>query len=252
VARPDYGIDAPTVVRNLALFGLAGIALGIGGLFVPSGWWSVALANYGFWAGGSLLLTALAMVYSSLHGKLRLRDHLLDGLDLRGGERVLDFGCGRGLLLLGAAKRLPRGQAVGIDLWSRVDQSGNSPEATMENARREGVVDRIKLHTGDMAAMPFPDGAFDAVLSNLAIHNVPTQAGRRQALAEIARVTRQGGLVAIADFQNTKAYAARLVELGFTDVRRSRPSPWMFPLVRTVTGRKSPGPHFDAATTRLK
>ncbi|HUR62644.1 MAG TPA: class I SAM-dependent methyltransferase [Candidatus Thermoplasmatota archaeon] len=237
MARPAYGIDAPIVVRNLALFGLAGITLGTASLLLASGWWRIALANYGFWAGGSLLLTSGAMVASSLHGKPRLRDHLLAALDLRGGERLLDVGCGRGLLLIGAAKRLARGQAVGIDLWSRVDQSGNSPEATMENARREGVVDRIKIHTGDMRDMPFPDGAFDAVVSNLALHNLP-QAARPQALAEIARVTRQGGLVALADFRDTKAHAAGLLGSGFTEVRRSRPVAWTFPPVRIVTARK--------------
>jgi arsenite methyltransferase len=238
VAKADYGLDAPRVVRNLALCGLLGLVVGGASLLLPSGWLRVAAANYGFWAGGSLLLAALAMVLSSRFGKLHLRDALVAELGLRGGERVLDVGSGRGLLLLAVARRLPRGQADGLDVWAGTDQSGNAPEATLENARREGVADRIRLHTGDMARMPFPDGAFDHVVSNLAIHNVPTSEGRRKAVAEIARVTRQGGTVRLADFQDTASYATWLRDAGFEDVHRSRPSPWMFPLVRTVSGRK--------------
>ncbi|MCI4355286.1 MAG: class I SAM-dependent methyltransferase [Thermoplasmata archaeon] len=36
----------------------------------------------------------------------------------------------------------------------------------MENARREGVADRVEVRTADMRKIPFPDGAFDVVLSS--------------------------------------------------------------------------------------
>jgi len=60
----------------------------------------------------------------------------------RGHERVLDVGCGRGLLPIGAAKHLTTGHATGIDLWSNVDMGSNSPEATHRNTAIEGVADR--------------------------------------------------------------------------------------------------------------
>jgi len=47
---------------------------------------------------------------------------LLDGLRLRGDERVLDIGCGRGALLMMAGQHLATGHAVGIDLWKTGDQ----------------------------------------------------------------------------------------------------------------------------------
>ncbi len=59
------------------------------------------------------------MVWSSRVAKLKLRDRLLDSLALKGDEKILDVGCGRGLLLIGAAKRLKTGKATGIDVWSR-------------------------------------------------------------------------------------------------------------------------------------
>ncbi|EUA52195.1 methyltransferase domain protein [Mycobacterium xenopi 4042] len=101
-------------------------------------------------------------------------DEILDGLRLRGDETLLDLGCGRGAVLLAAAKRLPRGRAVGIDLW-RADQTDNSPTATMTNARLEDVADRVEVRTADMTALPFDDESFDVVVSSLAIHNIPTR-----------------------------------------------------------------------------
>jgi hypothetical protein len=92
------------------------------------------LYRTGLYAGLSWIASALIMIYGSRVRKLALRDRLLDELALRGDERMLDVGCGRGLMLLGAAQKLPRGRAFGIDLWQTVDQSGNSPEATQRNA----------------------------------------------------------------------------------------------------------------------
>jgi arsenite methyltransferase len=56
----------------------------------------------------------------------------------RGDEHVLDMGCGRGAILGMVAKIVPRGRAVGLDLWRSEDQSGNEPEATWRNLDLEG------------------------------------------------------------------------------------------------------------------
>src|SRR5262245_46790380 len=144
--RADYGIDAPHVVRNLALIGAAALVLALVALFglqTAQPALAVMLFNMGLWPGLSLLLTAGVMLWGSKVGKLRMRDRLLDGIPWRGDEQVLDVGCGRGLLLLGAAKRLRTGRAVGVDLWQKQDLSGNRPEAAQANARAEGVADRV-------------------------------------------------------------------------------------------------------------
>jgi ubiquinone/menaquinone biosynthesis C-methylase UbiE len=187
------------------------------------------------------LVTSAAMLHSSRRGKLIERDRLLDGLGLGGDEDVLDVGCGRGLLLIGAAKRVPAGRAVGVDIWSQADQSDNRRSATLANAEAEGVAERVEVVDGDMRSLPFADASFDAVVSSLAIHNVPDAAGREGAIREIARVLRPGGRVAILDLRATSDYALALEDNSLVDVARSRRSFRMYPPVRVVTGRR-PGP----------
>ena len=126
-------------------------------------------------------------------GKFLAWTELLDQLNLRGDEHILDLGCGRGAVLLLAAQRLTTGRAVGVDVWRRGDQSGNAAMATRRNALAEGVADRIALHTADMTALPFEADSFDLVVSNVAMHNVKLRAGRKKAIAEaVRRVTSRG------------------------------------------------------------
>jgi Methyltransferase domain len=119
--------------------------------------------------------------------KLTERDRLLDQLPWRGDERILDVGCGRGLLLIGAAKRLVSGRAVGLDLWRTKDQAGNDPAATIANARAEGVAERVELCDGDARRLPFDSQSFDLVVSSLALHNIPGAGGgpRRSARSRV-------------------------------------------------------------------
>lgn len=159
-------------------------------------------------------------------------------LELRGTETVLDVGCGRGLLLMAAARRLTTGQAIGIDLWQSVDQSGNHPETTLVNAQAEGVADRVSVKTGDMRQLPFKDHTMDVVISSLAIHNVPDKEGRSQAVREIARVLKPNGQVALLDFQCTDEYLRTLQELGWREAKRSGLIFQIFLPVRVVTGKK--------------
>ena len=147
---------------------------------------------------------------------------LLDQLNLRGDERILDMGCGRGAVLLLAAQHLTTGRAVGVDLWRSLDQSGNSVEATQRNAVAEGVADRVELHTGDMTALPFDDNSFDVVVSSLAIHNIVGSAGREKAVNEAVRVLRPGGRLMIADIRATGHYQKQLDKLGMSEVARRR------------------------------
>jgi arsenite methyltransferase len=227
--KVDYGLDAPGVILGTIA---AGTALMGTAFLIPS---LHALA----WLGLGLVVIGSATYASSRVGKLGIRDRLLERIALRGDERVLDVGCGRGLLLVGAARRLVTGKASGLDLWSSTDQLDNRRDVTLANAAAEGVTERVEVIDGDMRQMPFDTGTFDVVVSNLAIHNVPTSEGRRQAISEIVRVLRPGGRVAIADLAFTKNYATWFAEAGLVAVRRAWPARWFFPPLGVVTAEKS-------------
>lgn len=196
--RGDYGFDAPYVPLWHAAAGT--VVIGVAAVcFVYAatapGWTLLA-------AGVLLLLSSASFVWTTRRGKFAVWDELLDQLALHGDERVLDVGCGRGMVLLMVAERLTSGRAVGADIWSAHDQSGNAEAVTLANAGREGVLDRIELHTADMRALPFPDQSFDLVTAGLAIHNIAEPEGRARALVEIWRVLKPGGIALIVDFRH--------------------------------------------------
>jgi arsenite methyltransferase len=237
-AKADYGVDAPGVIRNLFLVGVAALALY---RFLPSvtiGSVTLLLSPMfrntaiGCIAGGVLML-----VYSKFM-KFRHRDKMLAMVNWRGDEQVLDVGTGAGLLLIGAAKRLTTGKATGVDLWSLKDLSGNARERTLRNAEIEGVKEKVDVLDGDATAMKFADGVFDVVVSNLVIHNIPSREGRDKACREIARVLKPGGVAVISDFVHTREYQAEFVKAGLA-MDGSRWSWGTFPPLRVIVARKS-------------
>ena len=226
--RPDYGIDAPVVVRNLFLVAVAGLSLwGVITFGVRSDWVSapvyvLGIAGMAFGTGALCALMGIWMVWESKVGKLRSRDRLLQRIPWTGSEHVLDVGCGRGLMLIGAAKRLTTGKATGIDIWQDEDLSGNRIEATLENVRSEGVADRVDVQTADMRRMPFPDSSFDVIVSRAVIHNLYKADERDRAIREIARVLKPGGRAVIEDIRHHKDYTRAFIENGCSEVRQER------------------------------
>ncbi|MBD0330570.1 MAG: class I SAM-dependent methyltransferase [Thermoleophilia bacterium] len=101
---------------------------------------------------------------------------------VRPGDRVLDACCGTGDLALACLRAGAR--VTGVDFSERM----------LERARRKsGEVEWVQ---GDLLALPFPDGSFDAATVGFGIRNVPElEAG----LAELRRVLRPGGRLAVLE-----------------------------------------------------
>ena len=221
-AKPDYGMDGPDFLYGFLLAGAIGLTTGFllraRGRGTPD-----TVASFALLAGGGVCAALGAMMTAYwLGGKLRVRDYLLNRIAWRGDETVLDVGVGRGLLAIGAAKRLTTGRVIGIDIWNAADLSGNGAAGAARNAAIEGVSDKIELVTADARRMGFADASFDVVLSLLCLHNIEPESDRTVACHEIARVLKPGGTVLIGDYVPTGDYAKALADAGLT-VRSTAP-----------------------------
>lgn len=212
--KPDYGIDAPNVIRNFFLAGALFLMIALvfprveiahiefilfPGFLWPTVWF--------FFFGGLMLLYSLV-------GKFRHRDRILAKVNWTGAENVLDVGTGRGLLLIGVAKRLTTGHATSIDIWNAEDLSGNGPEALKRNIAIEGVDSKTTILSEDARQMSFADASFDVVLSNLCLHNIYEKPGRAKACEQIVRVLKPGGVAVISDYKLMKEYAGEFTQAG--------------------------------------
>lgn len=138
------------------------------------------------------------------------REKMLDLVNLRPGDQVLDVGCGTGTLAMAAKYRVgATGTVCGIDA---------SPEMitrARRKAKKDGV--EVRLENAVVEKLPFADGTFDAVLSTLMLHHLGRKA-RQQCLCEIRRVLKPGGRVVAIDFgepaQNGRWLSAHLHRHG--------------------------------------
>lgn len=211
--KPDYGIDAPNVIRNLIIFGAIGFI--VPAFFPLINLGPVTLNTSGFmWMGVMCTAMGIWMLLYSMYGKLKHRDRILNMIEWKGDEQVLDVGTGRGLLAIGAAKKLSTGKSIGIDVWNAEDLTKNKIENTLDNAKLEGVSDNIEIKNENAVHMSFADHTFDVVVSNLCLHNIYNSADRKKACLEIARVLKPGGTAIISDFKHMREYKNIFSEAG--------------------------------------
>jgi len=133
--------------------------------------------------------------FSTSGGNLqaRIRDTVLTTLKWEGTGRLLDVGCGNGALAIEAARRHPGAQTIGIDCWE--GQWEYSLECCENNARLAAVSERTTFRKASAASLPFPDGSFDVVVSNMVFHEVKELQDKREVVREALRVLKKGGFV---------------------------------------------------------
>lgn len=219
-----YGVDAPLVPLLLALIGI-GLLVAGGAALAAGDRLSTGTALWLLWdavAGVVMIGSAVVYLHTTLRGKFTVWSDVISQLGLRGDERALDLGCGRGAVLVLLALHLESGHAVGVDRWRAVDQSGNTSTAAQTNAQAEGVAARVDVCTGDLTAQPFPDAEFDLVVSSMTLHIISGATARAAALDEAVRVLRPGGRLALVDFRHTADYEHRLAARGIGALHRRR------------------------------
>jgi SAM-dependent methyltransferase len=223
--RPNYGIDTRRDLTRNALYGAGGIVMGLILLALSRGGaLGILIGSVSVIAGVVLLMICAVSLWGSLVGKLRLRDRVLGALPWRGDERVLDVSDDNGLMLVGAAKHLTSGKAIGVDLSFPSGSASNHQPPAMRNAVAEGVADRVELRRGDARDLPFQPDTIDIVLSSWFIHTLPEQTDRESVLREIVRVLKPGGRAVIIDIERIDEYMRYLRENGIRDVIKSKPN----------------------------
>jgi SAM-dependent methyltransferase len=237
--KPDYGIDSSGRIRRLFF---AGAAAALAGGLLPSfhiGDFEITLIGPTLLALGCLSLGICAsMLAYSFWGRFNIRKRMLGIVRWRGNETVLDVGAGRGLLAVGAAKRLRSGTVVAIDDWQSAGAAGNTLEAAQRNLELARVHDRVELRSDDPRHIAFVDNSFDVVLSLLFLHNIEDAGGRAKACCEIARVLKPQGIAVIADYSHVKQYARALEAAG---LKVDRPKSYFleaFTTLEIVVARK--------------
>jgi len=166
------------------------------------------------WSGCGCGLGAVLMLAYSLWGKFKHRDRMLNLISWTGNEQVLDVGTGKGLLMIGAAKRLTTGKSIGIDIWNAEDLTGNNVENALQNAELEGVRGKVEILNENAMEMSFADESFDVILTNMCLHNIYNKEGRKTACKEISRVLKNGGTAIVADWRHVREYKSNFDEFG--------------------------------------
>ena len=110
--------------------------------------------------------------------------HLSAGMDL------LDVGCGPASITADLAERVAPGRVVGLDA------AAGALEAARATLRERGLSEQVELTCGDIMALPFEDASFDVVHAHQVLQHLADPVG---ALAEMRRVTRPSGIVAVRD-----------------------------------------------------
>jgi len=236
--RANYGIDGPIVLRNLILIGIGAISIGIVAhfqLFPIRQSFASVLTKLCFCLAIFNLCCITLSIWSSKIGKIREAKRILDTYDWKGDEKILDVGCGRGLMLIAAAKHLTTGRAFGVDIWDSRDLFNNHPQHTLKNACVEGVQDKIEIKDGDARRLPFENNTFDVVISSKVLHNIIERKKRKEAVHEIGRVLKPGGWVSIIDsFQYDKIFK----NMGWKNIHATGTRLKMFPPVKWTKGKK--------------
>jgi len=135
--------------------------------------------QHGAWSSGDYAIVGTTLQI--------VGEELCEALDIRSGQRVLDVAAGNGNATLAAARR-----------WCQVTSTDYVP-SLLERGRTRAAADglSVEFKEADAEALPFGDGAFDAVISTFGVMFTPNQ---DRAASELVRVCRSGGKIGLANW----------------------------------------------------
>ena len=190
--KPDYGNWVSTrLIYAPAILGIV--------FFVLAYWLHVLVIL-------ALLFLAIAAYFAyarylfSPQGKnvqAQIYDLLLAAFDWNGEGQFVDIGCGNGAVSIKLAKKYPKATVVGVDYWGGNWQYSKS--VCERNAQIEGVGQRVSFQKSSASKLPFPDGCFEAAVSNLTFHEVADVRDKREVIQEALRVVKPGSKFVFQD-----------------------------------------------------
>jgi ubiquinone/menaquinone biosynthesis C-methylase UbiE len=125
---------------------------------------------------------------------------LVQQANIMPGMKVLDLGCGTGTLTLMLKQDYPNADVTGMD---------GDPQV-LEIAREKSHGIAIRWDEGLASSLPYPDSAFDRVVTSLVIHHLVTD-DKRRAIQEIYRVLKPQGELSVLDFGAPHSLLGRLI-----------------------------------------
>lgn len=132
----------------------------------------------------------------------KLKTRLVDQAQIEPGHRVLDLGCGTGTLAILVKQMSPESEVVGLDADAKI------LEIARGKAERARV--RIAFDLGMAFELPYPDGAFDHVLSSFVLHHLTTE-NKIRTFKEVYRVLQPGGKLSVLDLGKPHGAYALLI-----------------------------------------
>lgn len=150
------------------------------------------------------------------HGAGRSSYDLIDpdaffaALKLEGTETLLDLGCGRGNYALPLARRLKHGTLWAVDLWEE-------GLAELEQRARQEDLPQIRVLRADVSQpLPFPQESADLALMATVLHDLAAEGQAVAALAEVARLLKPGGRLAVVEFKKIPGPPGPPLEIRLT------------------------------------
>ncbi len=192
--------------RILAILGLCSLGAGIL-IFLPIGPYRIVPTFLFIILLISFLFPFYAYVmFSQMGGKFqeRIYNLIIQNLGVKGNRKILDIGCGNGVLAVKAAQQNGEAEVTGVDYWG--SDWEYSKGVCEQNARIAEVSNRVHFQKGDAAALDLASGTFDGAISNLTFHEVRSVANKRDVLQEALRVVKPGGTFAFIDYFDEAKY----------------------------------------------